>query len=298
MVEQIVTQSEIVSSHDNDDRVKVRFARAHVDTKMKLRESLVVATTVELADNLVENFDVIDELTLLTDRCVQAIDVTWAGVLLGFPGGDLQMVASSNEPTRVLDLMQIQANEGPCVDCYADGIAIINRELRDPDERWPRFSPRAIALGVRSVHCLPLRLRERTIGVLNLFRNDGEFLSQEDVVVAQGLADVATIAILQHQSALSARVLNCQLSIALSSRIIIEQAKGMLSQSLQCDMDVAFRRLRAHARNHNLRLTDVATTVVNRTLALASFDPAKMKSQESSTRRLERRSATSRVSTS
>jgi GAF domain-containing protein len=256
----------------------VHFAKAQVETKLMLRESLLVATAVELADNLVDNFDVIDVLTLLSDRCVQTLDVSSAGVLLGLPGGDLQFVASSSEPMRVLELFQIQANEGPSVDCHADGIAIINRELRDPDERWPRFSPRAIALGFRSVHCLPLRLRGRIIGALNLSRGDTGLLSQEDVVVAQGLADVATIAILQHQSTLSARDLNDQLSIALNSRIIIEQAKGMVSHSLQCDMDIAFGRLRAHARNHNLHLTDVATAVVSGTLAIESLVPAKVTS--------------------
>jgi GAF domain-containing protein len=278
MVEHAVTQPEIVRLPDIDDKVMVHFAKAQAETKLMLRESLLVATTVELADNLIDNFDVIDVLTLLSDRCVQTIDVSSAGVLLGLPGGDLQFVTSSSEPMRVLELLQIQANEGPSVDCRADGIAIINRELRDPDERWPRFSRRAIALGFRSVHCLPLRLRGRTIGALNLFRGDTGLLSHEDVVVAQGFADVATIAILQHQSALRARVLNDQLNIALNSRIIIEQAKGMVSHSLQCDIDFAFGRLRAHARNHNLHLTDVATAVVSGTLAIESLVPVKVKS--------------------
>jgi len=278
MEEHVVTQPEIVSVQDIDDQVMVHFAKTQEDTNLMSRESLLVGTTVELADNLVDNCEVIDVLTLLSDRCVQTIDVSSAGVLLGLPGGELQFAASSSEPTRVLELFQIQANEGPSVDCYADGIAIINHELRDPDERWPRFSPRAIALGFHSAHCLPLKLRGRTIGALNLFRSNSGLLSQEDVVVAQGLANVATIAILQHQSTLAARVLNDQLSIALQSRIIIEQAKGMVSQSLHCDMDIAFGRLRAHARNHNLRLTEVAMAVVSRTLAIESLIPAKVKS--------------------
>lgn len=236
------------------------------------RESLLVATLVELADNLVDNYDVIDILTLLSDRCVQTVDVEAAGVMLGLPGGELQFVASSSESMRMLELFQIQANEGPCVDCYADGVPIINHELVDPDDRWPRFSPRAIAQGFHSVHCLPMRLRGRTIGALNLFRTDVGLLTPADVTVAQGLADVATIAILQHQSSLSARLLNDQLSFALNSRIIIEQAKGMISQSANCDMDQAFGRLRSHARNHNLRLTDVATDVVAGQLPVEGLD--------------------------
>ena len=236
------------------------------------RESLLVATLVELADNLVDNYDVIDILTLLSDRCVETVDVAAAGVMLALPGGDLQFVASSNESMRVLELFQIQANEGPCVDCYADGVPIINHELLDPDERWPRFTPLAIEQGFRSVHCLPMRLRGRTIGALNLFRTDVGLLTPEDVVVAQGLADVATIAILQHQLSMSAQLLNNQLSFALTSRIIIEQAKGMISQSTNCSMDEAFARLRTHARNHNLRLTDVATSIVGGQIGISTLD--------------------------
>ena len=243
------------------------------------RESLLVATLVELADNLVDDYDVVDILAFLTGRCVEAIDVASAGVMLGMPGGELQFMASSNESMKVLELFQIQANEGPCVDCYADGVAIVNHELVDPDKRWPRFSPRAIEQGFRSVHCLPMRLRGRTIGALNLFRTDVGELAPEDVVVAQGLADIATIAILQHQSSLSAKLLNDQLSFALNSRIIIEQAKGMISQSLDCNMDDAFTRLRTHARNRNIRLTDVATNVVGGGLRISDLDVPRRSTQ-------------------
>jgi GAF domain-containing protein len=236
------------------------------------RESLLIATLVELADNLVDDFDVIDVLSLLSLRCVDAIDVDAAGVMLASPGGELQVVASSSESMRVLELFQIQANEGPCVDCYADGQAITNHSLKDADDRWPRFSPRAIAYGFHSVHCLPMRLRGRTIGALNLFRTEQGMLTDDDVVVAQGLADVATIAILQHQTSLDAVTLNNQLSNALNSRIIIEQAKGMVAQASNCDMDRAFERLRAHARNHNLGLTVVAMSVVQGTMQGPDLD--------------------------
>jgi GAF domain-containing protein len=227
------------------------------------RESILVATLVELADNLVDDFDVIDVLTVLSDRCVAALDVDAAGVMLASPGDELQFVASSSESMRVLELFQIQTNEGPCVDCFTDGRAIVNHALAEPDDRWPRFTPRALAHGVRSVHCLPMRLRGRTIGALNLFHTKVGPMDPDDVVAAQGLADVATIAILQYRSSLDAKTLNDQLSNALNSRIIIEQAKGMVSQATACDMDRAFGRLRAHARNHNARLTDVATSVVH-----------------------------------
>jgi GAF domain-containing protein len=236
------------------------------------RESLLISTLVELADNLVDNFDVIDVLTVLSHRCVEAIDVDAAGVMLASPGGELQFVASSSESMRVLELFQIQADEGPCVDCFKDGRAIVNHALEVPDARWPRFTPQAIAQGFRSVHCLPLRLRGRTIGALNLFRTEQGPFDADDVLVAQGLADVATIAILQHRTSLDARLLNDQLSNALNSRIIIEQAKGRVSQSTTCDMDEAFARLRAHARNHNVGLTDVARSVVDGTMDANRLD--------------------------
>ncbi len=236
------------------------------------RESLVVSTLVELADNLVDNFDVIDVLTLLCDRCVQAVDMDAAGVMLESPGGDLQYIASSSDSMRVLELFQIQTDEGPCIDSVRDGKAIVNRELRDSSDRWPRFSPKAMELGFQSVHCLPMRLRGRSIGALNLFRADVGYLDDDDVVVVQALADVATIAILQHRSAIDASTLNGQLSQALNSRIIIEQAKGIIAESLKCDMDAAFARLRAHARNNNLGLTDVARSVVAGTLRSQALD--------------------------
>jgi len=236
------------------------------------RESLLISTLVELADNLVDEFDVIDVLTMLTHRCVETIDVDAAGVMLSSPGGELQFIASSSEEMRLLELLQIQVDEGPCVECFRDGNAIVNRALTDHIERWPRFSPRAIALGFRSVHCLPMRLRGRTIGALNLFRTEAGTLNEEDVIVAQGLADVATIAILQHRISLDAKTLNFQLSNALNSRIIIEQAKGMVSQATHCDMNQAFARLRNHARNHNLGLTTVATMVVEGALEGTDLD--------------------------
>jgi GAF domain-containing protein len=238
------------------------------------RESLLIATLVELADNLVDDFDVIEVLTMLCNRCVETIDVDAAGVMLVSPTGELQYVASSSESMRILELYQIQTDEGPCVECFNSGEAIIDRLLHDATERWPHFSPRAMDLGFNSVYCLPMRLRGRVIGALNFFRVDAEPLDERDVVVAQGLADVATIAILQHQTSLDAKVLNSQLSKALDSRIIIEQAKGMVSQATNCDVDQAFNRLRTHARNHNARLTAVASAVVEGTIQPQDLDGA------------------------
>jgi GAF domain-containing protein len=174
---------------------------------------------------------------------------------------------------RVLELFELQSDEGPCIDSYRQSKAIINLDLSTVTDRWPRFIPRARADGVVSVHCLPMRLRGRTIGVLNMFRSAPGGLEQADVVAAQALADIATIAILQHQDAIDAQTLNHQLSEALNSRIVIEQAKGMISEAARVDMDQAFSRLRGYARSHNLRLTDLCRRIVEGTLAPRSVDP-------------------------
>jgi GAF domain-containing protein len=240
---------------------------------MTTREALLVRTLVELADNLVDDFDVIDVLTVLSDRCVEVLDVDSAGVMLAAPGGQLQVVASSSVAMRGLELFELQANEGPCLDCFISGEPIVNLELSALDDRWPRFARRAVVDGFHSVHALPMHLRGITVGALNMFRVDTGSLHEEDVLVAQALADVATIAIIQHQASVSAAVLNSQLSEALNSRIIIEQAKGKVSEASGLDMDRSFQRIRNHARNHNLRLTELARGIAEGTTSIVGLDP-------------------------
>jgi GAF domain-containing protein len=237
------------------------------------REALLVRTLVELADNLVEDFDVIDLLTVLSDRCVEAFDVDTAGVMLAASGGELQVVASSSDAMRGLELFELQANEGPCVDCFATGEPVVNVELSGVDPRWPLFSQRAVEGGFRSVHALPLHLRGQTIGALNMFRTVLGSLDPDALEAAQALADVATIAIIQHRSIVEGAALVDQLNEALVSRIIIEQAKGKVSEAAGTDMDRSFQRLRNHARNHNLRLTDVSRGVAEGTTPVRSLDP-------------------------
>jgi len=237
------------------------------------REALLVRTLVELADNLVDDFDVIDVLTVLSDRCVEVLDISSAGVMLASPSGELQVIASSSDTMRGLEVFELQANEGPCVDCFRTGVPITNLELDGNDLRWPRFAQRAVADGFHSVHALPMHLRGTTVGALNLFRTDTGPLGPDDVLVAQALADVATIAIIQHQTSVDAAVLNTQLTEALNSRIIIEQAKGKISEASGLDMDRSFDRLRNHARNHNLRLTQLARGIAEGTTPIVGLDP-------------------------
>ncbi len=237
------------------------------------REAVLARTLVELADTLVDDFDVVELLTLLTDRCVDVLDVAAAGLMLVAPEGDLRVMASSSEAMRVLELFELQAQEGPCLDSYRTGLPIVNQDLASVDGRWPRFAAEALAAGFHSVHALPMRLRGTVIGALNLFHVDAGDMRPADIEVAQALADVATIAILQHRATLEGQLVNEQLQMALNSRIVIEQAKGMTAERLGLNMEQAFSTLRNHARSHNLLLVDVARDIITGTLGAAALDP-------------------------
>jgi GAF domain-containing protein len=228
------------------------------------RESLLAQTLVELADSLVDDFDVVELLTLLTDRCVEVVGASAAGILLMSADGELGVMASSNEATRILELFELQCQEGPCYDCYQTGALIVAPDLTAADGRWPHFAAESLAAGFRSVHAVPMRLRGTTIGALNLFRQETGALDEADAQAAQALADVATIAILQNRALLAAQVVNEQLQNALHSRIVIEQAKGVVAERSGIDVEKAFTLLRAYARNHGRRLADVAHDVIDR----------------------------------
>jgi GAF domain-containing protein len=236
------------------------------------REAMLARTLVELADTLVADFDVVDLLTRLADRCVEILDVEAAGIMLAAPDGQLRVMASSSEAMRVLELFEVQAQEGPCLDCHRTGEPVVNQDLATVNGRWPRFAPEALAAGFRSAHALPMRLRGSVLGALNLFRADPGEMAPADLEAAQAFADVATIAILQHRAALEAQVVNDQLAHALNSRIVIEQAKGMVAERLDLDMERSFAVLRGHARGHNLRLVDVAEAVIGGALAADRLD--------------------------
>jgi GAF domain-containing protein len=237
------------------------------------REAILAQTLVELADTLVADFDVVELLTLLADRCVDVLDVAAAGLMLVGPEGDLRVMASSSEAMRLLELFELQSQEGPCLDCFHSGQPVLNQDLATADGHWPRFTPVALAAGFHSVHALPMRLRGSILGALNLFHVNTGQMRPADVQAAQALADVATIAILQHRAHLEAQTLNEQLNHALNTRIVIEQAKGIVAERQHLNMEQAFNTLRNHARNHNLRLADVAHQIIDNTLTPPNLDP-------------------------
>ena len=236
------------------------------------RETMLARTLVELADTLVADFDVVEVLTVLIDGCIDVLDVGAAGLMLVAPEGDLRVMAASSEAMRVLELFELQSQEGPCLDCYRTGQPVVNQNLATVNGRWPRFAAEALAAGFHSVHALPMRLRGAVIGALNLLHIDPGEMRHADIAAAQAMADVATIAILQQRATLEAQVINEQLNHALNSRIVIEQAKGIIAEREGLNMEQAFSTLRNHARNHNLRLADVARDVISGTLPAAALD--------------------------
>lgn len=218
---------------------------------------------VSLADTLVADYDAVELAQQLIDNAMDLLPITAAGILLGDAKGELHLFASSSEQSRLLELLQIEANVGPCLDAYRSGEAVQVEDLAASAARWPVFAHRAAEYGFRAVVALPLRLRDERIGALNLFLENTGPVPPTDVSVGQALADVATIGIV-HQRILShSELVNQQLQTALNTRLIIEQAKGVLAERGTLDMDRAFNLLRQHARRNNRRLADLARDVVN-----------------------------------
>jgi GAF domain-containing protein len=222
---------------------------------------------VRLADSLVSDFDVIELTDRLTSSCVQLLAVDAAGLVLSNPRGGLQVMTSTTEATHRLEMLQLRFEEGPCVEAYRRGEPVDVADLGDACARWPRFAPEALSAGFQAVHALPLRLREQTIGAMNLFSHEPGLLPAPDVRAGQALTAVATIAVLSHRTLYESQRLVGQLESALQSRIIIEQANGrLLERGNLPTVEVAFTHLRAYARRTNQRLTDVAEAIMNNNL--------------------------------
>jgi transcriptional regulator with GAF, ATPase, and Fis domain len=234
---------------------------------MTSREQLLASTFVGLADTLVADFDVMDFLHTLATRSVQLLDIDAAGIMLADPHGSLHVMASSTEEARLLELYELQNNEGPCLDCFRHGHPVARANLPAMRSAWPTFTHRLQQLGYHSAQALPMRLRTETIGALNLFRLQPGTLSDADLEIGQAMADVATVGLIQERAIAASELLATQLQTALSSRVQLEQAKGMLAQRTGLPMNEAFQLMRTYARSHNKRLGDVATQIINGSLA-------------------------------
>jgi hypothetical protein len=221
------------------------------------RETRVLSAVVTLVDSLLDDFDVVDLLTELTERCAELLDIASAGFLLADPLQQLHLLAATSERTRDIELFQLQAEEGPCIECYRTGEPVLIADIGTQIDRWPRFVPAAIEAGFTSVHALPMRAAGAVLGALGLFDTRPGDLSEADQLVAQTLAHIACVAVLQELPP-TPTTLVTPLRSALSGRIQVEQAKGYLSEVLDMSMDEAFRLLRTHSRMRGEHLTDVA----------------------------------------
>ena len=247
-------------------------ARADERRTSVTREQRIIGTFVELADTMVDDFDVIEFLHRIAERCVELLDCSEAGVLLADAAGMLRVMASSSERSDALDVLQSQNDEGPCYECYVRGATVSSEDLGEDRDRWPTFSPAALARGFRSVHALPMRVRGQTVGALNLFRAQAGCLDDRDVPLGQGMADIAAVALMQERSVRESHGVVEDLQGALSSRVVIEQAKGVLAERIQINVDAAFVSMRAFARANNLKLRHVAQDVIDGRLDPAALD--------------------------
>lgn len=226
------------------------------------RETRVLDAVVSLVDSLLDDFDVVELLTELTERCTQILDVEAAGLLLADPRRHLHLMAATSEQSRELELFQLQADEGPCLDCYASGQPISVADLSAEQQRWPRFVPAATDAGFASVHAVPLRAASSVLGALGLFGTHAGELNDADLLVAQTLAHIACVAILQEHPPTPATVLP-HLRTALISRVVVEQAEGYLHERLDVSVEDAFTMLRHYARTHDDHLTEVSRRLIS-----------------------------------
>jgi transcriptional regulator with GAF, ATPase, and Fis domain len=227
------------------------------------REAQLARVFVELTDTLVEEFDVIDLLTIVTMRCVDVLGASAAGLLLATSDGRLQLAAASSDAVELVELIALQAQEGACYESFHSGSSVGVGDLQQEIRRWPAFAPAALAMQFRSVHSLPLRMRGAIIGVLGLFGTRPDAFDADALVVAQALADVATISVLQHRAVIEQTTLAGQLKNALDTRVVIEQAKGVIAGQTGWPMERAFDALRRYARSTQKRLVDTAAEVID-----------------------------------
>ncbi|TFD78293.1 GAF and ANTAR domain-containing protein [Cryobacterium fucosi] len=227
------------------------------------REDRLIDTFATLADTLVAGYDVVELLQTLVESCASLFDITAAGVLLLDVDGQLEVVASTSEASRLVEVMQLSARAGPCVECFTTGTVVSLPNVEDSPPGWQRFRDSAREQGFAAVYAVPLRLRETTIGALNLLSSVPGALRQQDVRAAQALADVATIGILQERTLRESNTVREQLTNALNSRVLIEQAKGVIAQSRGVSMEEAFVLLRNYARSNRLMLSQVAQGLVD-----------------------------------
>lgn len=232
------------------------------------REQQLVQAFAVLADTLVADYDVVDLLQTLVETCSGLLGATASGVLLADETGELDVVASTSEASRLVEVMQLSASAGPCIESFRTGQVVSLPDIRESPEEWSRFRDKALDLGFTAVDALPMRLRDETIGTLNLLRAEPGEMNEDDLIAARAFADVATIGILHERTLAHSDEVRQQLQTALDSRVLIEQAKGVVAYTRRVPVEDAFTIIRQYARSHQARLSDVAAAIVDRRLDL------------------------------
>lgn len=236
------------------------------------RESRLASAFVALADSLAPGRDLVDRMQVLVEHSTELTSVVEGGIVLaensGEPDDDLRLVASTGGRVTEVEVMQLSMGSGPCFEAYESGALVEVDDIDGHRARWPEFADLAIARGFRAVFALPLRFRDVTLGSLNLFADRVGPLDVHDAVLAQAMAEVATIGIVQSRLLTTHKTVNEQLTAALHSRVRIEQAKGLLAYRHDISVEQAFDLLRTHARQHGLKLHAVADEVMQRRLDL------------------------------
>lgn len=235
------------------------------------REERINEAFLKVADTLMDSYDVVDLLSTLVHECADLVGRQSGGIMIADVSGDLELLASTSEAAEFVEVMQLAAGRGPCVECFDTGKPVAVPDIATDAARWPQFQSAALASGFRSLHATPMRLRGKVVGTMNLMGTEPGGLDARDVALAQALADVAIIGILQERSLRDPRILSEQLHLALDSRVLVEQAKGVLAHTLGLDMEGAFTTLRAYARAQHLPLREVAQGVVDRTIDVSAL---------------------------
>jgi GAF domain-containing protein len=239
------------------------------------REERINEAFLKVADTLMDSYDVVDLLSTLVHECTDLLGRQGGGILIADATGDLELLASTSEAAEFVEVMQLAAGSGPCVDCFMTGKPVAVTDIAASGDRWPKFRTAALDRGFRSLHATPMRVRGKVVGTMNLLGSETGGLDERDVALAQALADVAIIGILQERSLRDPRILSEQLHLALDTRVLVEQAKGVLAHTLGLDMEAAFNTLRGHARANGLPLRDVAEGVVTRSIDVTTLEPAR-----------------------
>ncbi|PPF27417.1 transcriptional regulator [Rathayibacter tritici] len=227
------------------------------------REHSVIKTFVALSDTLVDDYDVVDFTQTLVESSATLFDAVSAGLVLADPAGSLEVLASTDEDARLIELLQLDRGSGPCIQCFETGQPVIVEDVRAVGAEWAEFRERAIEIDVLAAHCVPMRSGGTTIGSLSLFQSRPGRLDRDDIAVVQAFADVATIGILHQRALQQSTVTQEQLQRALDSRVLIEQAKGILAYAHRTTVEQAFEVLRVRSRATSTPITTLAQEIIN-----------------------------------